>query len=62
MKNKKIAAPLIFLSLGLVFVTIGTTISSRQEGKMGVLIIIFGVMILFSSLYLFLKLRKSSNN
>jgi hypothetical protein len=43
-----------------VLVTIGTTISSNQEGKTGVLIIIFGVMVLFSSLYLFLKLKKSS--
>lgn len=53
MKNNKIAAPLIFLVLGIVFVSIGSTISSRQEGKIGVLIIIFGVMILFSSLYFF---------
>jgi hypothetical protein len=60
MKNK-IAAPLIFLVLGIVLVSIGTTISSNQEGKTGVLIIIFGVMVLFSSLYLFLKLKKSSN-
>lgn len=62
MKNKKVAAPLIFLVIGIVFVSIGSSVSSRQEGKMGLLILIFGVVILFTSLFLFLKLRKSSKD
>lgn len=61
MKDKKIVTPIIFLILGLVFVTIGSSVSSSQEGNMGILITIFGAMILLSSLYLFLKLRSTKN-
>jgi hypothetical protein len=60
MNNKKIAAPLIFLVMGIVLVSIGVTVSSKQEGKLGLLILIFAVVLLFTSLVLFLKLRKSS--
>jgi hypothetical protein len=60
MDNKKIAAPLIFLVMGIVLVSIGVTVSSKQEGKLGLLILIFAVVLLFTSLVLFLKLRKSS--
>jgi hypothetical protein len=60
MNNKKIAAPLIFLVIGIVLVSIGVSVSSKQEGKLGLLILIFAVVLLFTSLILFLKLRKSS--
>jgi hypothetical protein len=60
MNNKKIAAPLIFLVTGIVLVSIGVSVSSKQEGKLGLLILIFALVLLFTSLVLFLKLRKSS--
>jgi hypothetical protein len=62
MNNKKIAAPLIVLVMGIVLVSIGVTVSSKQEGKLGLLILIFAVVLLFTSLVLFLKLRKSSKD
>ncbi|CAA9275326.1 MAG: hypothetical protein AVDCRST_MAG56-3457 [uncultured Cytophagales bacterium] len=54
--NKSTAYTL--LTLGLLFVTVGTVVSQKQAGNLGLLILIVAVALLLASLYISTKLKK----